>query len=63
MARERIFDKFADIPGDEREAEIHCAIKYVSPVKKARSGIQCFDSQVTDGNDVLSIVEFHENKQ
>ncbi len=31
MARKRIFENFAEIPGDEVEADVHCLIEDLSP--------------------------------
>ena len=36
-AKRRIIEAFKDIDKDEPDAELHCSIKMLSPLKKAKS--------------------------
>ncbi len=63
MARKCIFENFAEIPGDEVEADVHCLIEDLSPVKKARSGYDYFVGQVSDGSESLRMVGFNKDLQ
>ena len=50
MTQKRSFDKLADIEDTESSADAHFAVQHLTPVKKAKSGIQYFDGYVTDGS-------------
>ena len=54
------FDEITDLG----EADVHCAVEILSPVKKAKSGrLSYFDGRVTDGKKKLIFVGFNEGLQ
>ena len=59
----RTYESFDDIT-DLGEADVHCAVEILSPVKKAKSGrLSYFDGRVTDGKKKLRFVGFNEGLQ
>ena len=62
VSRTTISD-FEEIPGTESNADVHCIIQDLSPVKKGKSGTKYFDGQVSDGKKSIRVVGFDEQLQ
>ena len=59
MSGKRSFDTLSQIDHEEGSADVHFALKVLSPVKKSKSGTEYFDGTASDGNTDLRLVSFH----
>uniref|UniRef100_A0A1X7TFV6 Replication protein A OB domain-containing protein n=1 Tax=Amphimedon queenslandica TaxID=400682 RepID=A0A1X7TFV6_AMPQE len=59
MSGKRSFDTSSQIDHEEGSADVHFAIKVLSPVKKSKTGTQYFDGTASDGTTDLRLISFH----
>ena len=62
-SQKRTFDKLSDIDDPQNNADIHVAVQNITPIKKAKSGVDYFDGYVTDGSRRMRLVGFDGNLQ
>ncbi len=62
-SQKRSFDKLSDIDNPQNSADIHVAVQNITPIKKAKSGVDYFDGYVTDGSRRMRLVGFDGNIQ
>jgi DNA-directed RNA polymerase subunit RPC12/RpoP len=61
-SRKRLFEDLSEIQ-EGAAGQLHCAVQYISPVKKSQTGIGYYTGTVTDGNRTARIVGFDETTQ
>ena len=63
MAFKRSIDSLSDVQDQQSGLELHFAVEGLSPVKRAKSGVQYYDGCATDGSRKLRFVGFDTDSQ
>ena len=63
MSQKRSIDQLADTTKESQGVEVHFQVESLSPVKKARSGINYYDGLVNDGTRKVHLVGFDVDSQ
>lgn len=59
MSGKRPFESLSNINQEEGSADVHFAIKVLSPLKKSKTGTEYFDGTASDGTTDLRLISFH----
>ena len=63
MSIKRKIENLKDISEEIDSTEVHFGVEMLSPVKKARSGVEYYNGQVTDGSSTVRLVGFDATSQ